>query len=373
LSFGDSAAIWANHNAGNAFVKVYNIHKDSAQWNTVTLADTATATLCFNQDQGWYQGALNDIPSADVFDFGWGKYDLVSHNLYGDSIFIIKANNVFYKVYIQSFITATTTWTFSVGDIVAGTSYLDSISKQPNYDNRLFAYYDLATAADTNREPHDTTWDLVFNRYNSLVNLGGPGPQPYPVIGALNNKGVKAVKVNPVHVDSTYAHYSDYMMPWPASSSIISSIGYDWKSFTPPAGPWIVPDSNSYLIQDKTGNLYQLQFTGYSGSGTGNIYFRKRVVAPVAVTDTHSPINQYSFYPNPANTAINLMLNSHESTTAKLLVYDITGKVVLNSQLNIVSGLNGYSFPVNHLTNGHYILSIQGSDIHLNEKLMIAK
>ncbi|HMT35304.1 MAG TPA: hypothetical protein PKC41_05575, partial [Chitinophagaceae bacterium] len=69
---GDSSAIWANHNAGNAFVKVYNVHKDKSQWGSITLNDTLTATPCFNLDQKWSQGALNDIPSANPFNFGWG-------------------------------------------------------------------------------------------------------------------------------------------------------------------------------------------------------------------------------------------------------------------------------------------------------------
>jgi hypothetical protein len=45
MNAGDSSAIWANHNSGNAFVKVYNIHKDTSMWASVTLADTANEVL----------------------------------------------------------------------------------------------------------------------------------------------------------------------------------------------------------------------------------------------------------------------------------------------------------------------------------------
>lgn len=100
LSIADSAAVWANHNGGTSFVRVFNIHKDSSQWNTVTLGDTASADLVFNNDQGWFQGAFNAIPSADPFNYGWGKYDPTSHNIIGDSLFIVRANGVYYRVFI---------------------------------------------------------------------------------------------------------------------------------------------------------------------------------------------------------------------------------------------------------------------------------
>jgi hypothetical protein len=69
MSPSDSASILANHNADNNFVKVYNIHKGSADWSTVSLADTAAAMICYNNDKGWYQGALNALPRSSVFSF----------------------------------------------------------------------------------------------------------------------------------------------------------------------------------------------------------------------------------------------------------------------------------------------------------------
>ena len=48
----DSAAVWANHNGGANFVKVYNVHKDFSQWSSITLADPLTANVCFHNDKG---------------------------------------------------------------------------------------------------------------------------------------------------------------------------------------------------------------------------------------------------------------------------------------------------------------------------------
>ncbi|MBK7762483.1 MAG: T9SS type A sorting domain-containing protein [Bacteroidetes bacterium] len=373
MSPGDSASIWANHNAGNSYVKVYNIHKSVADWSTVTLADTATARMGYNNDKGWFQGALNDLPRASIFSFGWGTYDLTSHNIYGDSMFIIKANNIFYKVAIDSLKSIPMEYYFRIEDLTTpGAMIVDTIKKGTTYPNNIFAYYNLATAADSVREPASANWELVFNRYNSFVDMG-TGPVPYPVIGALSNKGVKVSKANGDHVDTAFLYFGTYVMPWPADSNKISAVGYDWKSFTPPGGPWVVPDSVSYFIHDKAGSLYQLQFTGYNGSGPGVIYLRRRLVVPTSVNDIESNISQYEIFPNPAQAHVNLMLESKENTSANLMITNLHGQVVMQQKVSLSQGLNNYQLNVSGLSAGNYILSLNGTQIAIREKLSIAK
>ncbi len=370
MNAGDSSSIWANHNAGNAYVKVYNIHKDNSQWASVTLADTANANLCFNMEHKWSQGALNDLPSADPFNFGWGTYNQATHNVYGDSIFIVKANNVFYKVFIDSLQSTTMTYTLSVGDLVANTVNTYTIAKGAKYANSIFAYFNLASGLDTLREPDIATWDLVFNRYNAMVLLGPPPAVPYSVIGALGNRGVNFGKALLVHVDTACNNYGTYTNPWQTS---ISTIGYDWKTFTQPAGPWVIQDSLSYFIKAKDNNIYQIQFTGYSGSGTGNIIFRKRIVTPTNVNDLQSSISQYSVFPNPAQNLLNVVIDAKENNDANMQIMDLSGKIVLNANVKVQSGVNAYALPVQNLANGHYVLFVNGKQMQIKEKLVISK
>jgi hypothetical protein len=370
MNAGDSSSIWANHNTGNAYVKVYNIHKDGSQWANVLLDDTLTGTPCFNWDQKYSQGALNDIPSADPFNFGWGTYSQVTHSVYGDSIFIVKANNVFYKVLIDSLKSTTMTYTVRVGDIVANTTNSYTIAKGAKYANAIFAHFNLATGMDTLREPDNATWDIVFNKYNSLVLLGPPPAIPYSVVGAFGNRGIQFGKAVMVHVDSACNNYGTYTNPWLNS---ISTIGYDWKSFTPPGGPWVIPDSLSYFIKSKDNNIYQLQFTGYSGSGSGNIYFRKRIITPTKVGDVYSAISQYSVFPNPAQSTLNVMIDATESNDAAINVMDLTGKIVLSSQVKIQNGINAFTVPVQGLSNGHYMLYVNGKNMQIKEKIVVSK
>jgi hypothetical protein len=372
MSPADSAGIWANHNAGNSFVKVYNIHKTFADWASVTIADTAGAQPCYNMDKGWHQGALNDLPRPSVFSFGWGTYNMTTHNVTGDSMFIIQADSQFYKVYIHSLASIPMDYIISVENLNGGTAVMDTISKGTTYTNRNFAFYNLATMSDLDREPDNTSWDLLFNRYNTLATQGGI-TIPYSVVGALSNKMVKSVAVGAVHVDTTFANYGTYISPWPANSNVISNVGYEWK--LPPAGPppatWVIPDSLSYLIQDRTGNLYQLQFTGYSGTGSGRIYLRKRMVVPTLVNDVQSAISRYEVFPNPAQGNIYLTVDSKENTAAKLQLISISGQVVYQSVVNLQSGINSLNLSTAQFANGAYVLCLDGVRVQLRENIIV--
>jgi hypothetical protein len=366
MNAGDSSGVWANHNSGNAFVKVYNTHKDSTQWAAITWADTLNENL-FNNDGGWYQGAFNNKPGVGQFDFGWGKYDPVSHNIIGDSIFIVKANGVFYKVWIKELVSTAMTYTIKVGNMTTMIDTQYVISKQPNYANRLFAYFNLATGLDTNREPAITDWDILFTRYTT--DFPGSGPMPNnAVLGVLSNRGVKVAKAYPADVDTAYKNYSNYISNW---STTISGVGYNWKTYDQGTNTWSVEDSTSYFVQDKAGNLWQMTFTAYSGSATGNIKFGKRIVSAVGVNDVHSSLNQYSIFPVPTQTNLNVVMDSKESTEAVVMVFDFMGKVVLSSHVKLNTGLNAYILPIAQLANGNYILSVKGNSININEKVTI--
>jgi hypothetical protein len=368
---GDSAAVWANHQSGNGFTKVFNINKDSAQWSTVTLADTANATLCFNNDQGWHEGAFNNIPSGDPFNFGWGQYDAITHNIIGNKIFIVRANNIYYKFIIEKLqaATAPVTWTFSYENLSAPAAAVQkSIVKSPKYDNSLFAYFNLATESDTNREPLIANWDFVINRYTTNDVLSGQLANNN-VVGVLTNKGVTVTKAKPVHVDSAYNNYVTYTS---SMSKVISVIGWDWKTLVTITPPFLydVPDSTSYFIKDKGNELWQMQPLAYNA---GKLIFRKRMLFPLAVNHVNSNINSMSVYPNPASQNMNVVLETKNASKAQLFITDITGKTIQTSSINLTSGLNALNVPCNNLSNGNYIISIKGENMNVNEKITIAK
>ncbi|MBU3675929.1 MAG: T9SS type A sorting domain-containing protein [Chitinophagaceae bacterium] len=367
MSAADSSAIWANHSTSNNWVKVFNIHKDTTQWANISLADTVGADLCFNNDNGWFSGALNNKPGTNPFDFGWGKYNPVSHNIEGDSIFIVRTPQGYFKLWIKDLVSTQMVYTFRVGHLTNNTDTVYTVSKQPNYTDRIFAYVDLSNGKDTNREPAITTWDFLFTRYTT--NAIGRGQMPNNnVIGVLTNKTVKVAQAIPVHVDTAYAQYANFIATWTPG---LAGIGYSWKTFDLNNNAWLTPDSNSYFIQDRAGNLWQLQFTGFSGSATGKVNFRKRMVVPTSINDINSAIDTYAFCPNPANEATRLVLTAKENTQASLRVVDMQGRCVATSSLSINNGLNAFSIPTQYLAGGLYTIVVQGNGITIKEKIQV--
>ena len=66
---------------------------DTSSWNSIDNSVINNLTeLMFNSDTSWEYGAF-DINQTGGFDYGWGIYNVQTHHLLGDSIFIIKTVN----------------------------------------------------------------------------------------------------------------------------------------------------------------------------------------------------------------------------------------------------------------------------------------
>lgn len=373
LSILDSASVIANHNVGNAFVQVINPHKALSDWSMVTLADTGANDMMYNGDQFWSQGAFNQSPSANPFNYGWGTYNLSNHIIYGDSMFIVKANGNFYKFAIDSLDAITFDWYYRVEKLGGmNTTQYRTVSKSA-FANRLFAYVHLDSIAAIDREPAISDWDVLFTTYSSFVPQGPP-PAPmawYGVTGALSNRGINVAKVQAVHVDSTFANYQSYLGQW--ATSTISTIGYDWKFFD--GMGYVIADSLSYIVKSKNDSIYQLQFLNYGGSATGEIAFRKRTIGYIAVgtQDLTKTLQRVTLYPNPANQEATLLFESKHAKSAYLSLYDMQGRKVIQLQHNANVGLNAWKINTSLLSNGTYHVLLQMDDDILKEKMTIIR
>ena len=66
---------------------------------------------------------------------------------------------------------------------------------------------------------------------------------------------------------------------------------------------------------------------------------------------------------NPANANLNISYKVAHQGNTTIQVYSISGAQVYQTKLNVSSGINNISIPVNHLQNGSYVLvteSIKG-------------
>lgn len=83
-------------------VKLFKANKDASEWATMTAADTTGMyySELLNNEAHMFNGAFNTTAdTSNMFDLGWGEYDLGSHAVLGDSIYFIRLNNNAVKKY----------------------------------------------------------------------------------------------------------------------------------------------------------------------------------------------------------------------------------------------------------------------------------
>lgn len=258
-----SAIVLINEGAG---VELYNVGGLDA-WASVDANTITGLSPRYNDKSGWITGAFNRYFNAvDPFNFGWGHYNMVDHNVYGDSIYVIKLTDGSYKKFvyrlrigtgaIHHLSWANTDGTDSVGVTLVATQYIGT---------RSFIHYSLVNQEIVEAEPLKDEWDLLFTRYVAQIPAGPGVTMDYPVMGVLTNATVSVSRAEGLPADkaseSDGSGYSDNA----------DAIGYDWKVSDPITHEISLVDSLSYFIRATDGKTYQLYFTGYGGNTEGSV------------------------------------------------------------------------------------------------------
>lgn len=84
---------------------------------------------------------------------------------------------------------------------------------------------------------------------------------------------------------------------------------------------------------------------------------------------TNSKPASLKIFPNPVNEIANVELTVTNGKEAVIMVFDITGRVVAEQEVNVVAGTNKVSINLGHLNSGTYIIAAQVS----GEKMLTSK
>ncbi|MEX2597079.1 MAG: T9SS type A sorting domain-containing protein [Salibacteraceae bacterium] len=349
---GFASSIRVNHVNGNE-LWVYP-HGDTADWNAVDTAGIESWPLLINSDTSWARGAFNvNAEIGNDFDLGWGVYNMVTHHVVGDSIYVINHNGTYKKLWIVSL--ASGAYTFRLADLNGSNEIVRSLQKTA-YPEKNFGYYSIANDAFLDREPVRQNWDLLFTQYAAIIpNFGG-----YPSTGVLQNNGVKVAKVYPVEDTETYVDYesADFQTE-------INSIGYGWKSINMSTFQWDIADSTVYFVESMQGAIWKLVFTEFGGSANGNYFFTKeKIVAeePEGIADQNDQNTLFEVYPNPvAGGVMNVVFQN--SGTTQLTLCDSHGRLVRQQQISS-EGLQTHTLHTSDLPAGLYFLTMQADGSH---------
>jgi hypothetical protein len=263
----------------------------------------------------------------------------VTHAVTGDSLYFIKLpNNTWKKIWIQ--VLQNGVYTFVHANLDGSSETSVNINKQ-DFQGKNFGYYSFATNSSLDLEPNKYTWDLLFSQYMSSM------PLTYKVTGVLANDSVFTAKAYPVDVNT--------VTPWGLNfNNYSNNIGYTWKTFDLNSNQWMIEDSTVYYVYGRSGGLWKLVFTYFSGASSGTFEFYKEFISSTGINETASSI-LLSAYPNPASDLIQLTLYVEKPAKDDLImITDMRGVLVKQIALDQQSGLFTQAVSVDNLPTGIY-------------------
>jgi hypothetical protein len=344
-----TTSILFNHKIGH----LYEV--PGTNGNSFSTADSiglSTWAPLYNSDTTWSLGAFNNTTNQGTFDYGWGTYDFATHSgIYANRIFIIKYTNGSCKKLKIDLTFATQSYSVTIADLDNSNETVETISFTP-YASKNFIYYSIVNGI-IDREPISTNWDLTFMQYPSF-----DYDPPYTVAGILQNVDVEVAQVYPVNDVATYIDFSSATF-----ESKINVIGYDWKTF---ASGWSIVDSTVYFVKDKSGSLWKVIMTGFTGSASGEYQFSKEKLSSAGLNSIEEV--QIFIYPNPSSEFIQVVVDN--SSDGKIELINQMGSVVYSNEA-IINSFGVITIPVSHFDSGTYYIAYNTESSRTLKKVTI--
>lgn len=358
---GFTASILSNAAKGNVLYTYPAAVATEANFLAIDTTGLSTWTAVYNSDTSWSYGAFNQFPE-DEFDLGWGVYDVATHIITGDSMYVLKLTDGTYKkLWMQTLASGSYNFRYAnldnTGDVSA------SLLKD-DFTGKNFGYYSFATDAQTDIEPASADWDLLFTKYTTFISM--PELTPYSVAGVLSNYGVTIAKAE--GVDVTSDEYEGYSF-----ETEINTIGYDWKEYDFTSGSYLIEGDLAYFIAKPSGEIWKLVLTAFGGSSTGDITFTKEELTTVTIhqNDEHFSL---AVYPNiTASETVNIIFtNTQTMENMQVTVLQYNGKVMSTETFqNITSGLHQQHIDVSAFPAGMYLITLSANGYEATQKLII--
>jgi|GEM_PF-749469 len=247
-----------------------------SDWDVIdeTFPDNSGAIVPFqNGTAYWSQGAFSEGGDGS-FDLGWGVYDIVTHTIASDKMYVISLPDGTWKKFALLSLVSDV-YSFQCANL-DGTDFFEDQVAKSNYLGKIHAFYNLTNQEELDLEPA-SGWDMLFIRYVEEIQ---PGVN-YGVTGALTHPSVRVQEEN-----GLADPFVDGAIDVSAMTDSINAIGYDWKSFG--GGSFYVLDDRCYFVESVTGSQWRLVFTGFDGSSTGNVELGKLSIVAYGCTDENA-------------------------------------------------------------------------------------
>ncbi|PKR81365.1 hypothetical protein CW751_04730 [Brumimicrobium salinarum] len=354
--FGTSIRI----NSGNGVMLYAYPNGDITDWTTVDTTGITSWDAQYNDETTWFNGAFDkNVNPNDPFDVGWGTYDMNTHVISGDSIFIIKLMDDSYrKLRIDDMSNGAFNFTFAMLD---GTDETQASVTKADYQDKLFGYYSIQNESAVDHEPVAVeNWDLFFGKYTGFI------PTPYNLTGIIAGPNTEVVQIDGV---TDVANYND----WGAETftTDISTIGADWKEFDMGTYEYNVVNDRVYFVKTQVGDVWKVIPTGFGGSSDGNFEFTKEKISALSLDENGLEKAEVLVYPNPASDKVSVLLNNMEAKVISVQILNMQGQIVFEKNLVGKSNFDVKNIPVHAFGSGVYQVKVDNGTHRFNQKLMI--
>jgi hypothetical protein len=348
-----NSSIIINENAG---VELYLYSADTADWSTVDTSGFSFEKI-YNSEETWASGAFSNQETNHP-DYGWGIYNMNTHDILGNRLFIVKTQSGDYLKVVIDKLDGEGVWFFR-------TAMLDgSIEKAYEYAKsteeslaKNFALLNISSGVFDYSNADTKAWDILFTKYVTTVQMG-PTSQDMAVSGVKINAGCEVAERAGEDVTSN----DTSSLTWGTS---ITEIGYDWKSFNRGTFQYEFTADLAYFVRTQNGAVWKIWFTGYEGGAVGKYVFNtEEIKAGVSNVNKYAKLKT-SVYPNPTRDVLNITNEENEALNIKVM--NTQGAVMLESSVN---AFETTSFNTTDLAKGIYFLQLSTANATSTQRVI---
>jgi Secretion system C-terminal sorting domain len=235
---------------------------------------------------------------------------------------------------------------FSVGILTNGTNNFVSVSTATHTKS-------IVTANDNN-----TTWPGAGRAY--VFNAAGTLPVTF-----LNFSGYKDGNKN--------------QLQW-ATATEINNLGFEIQRSTDGINYSLIGFINSQAANGNSSNVLNYRFTDNNGNGNRQYYRLRQIdintnskLSSIIRIDGDKPLllKIDGVFPNPATTVVNIMVSSPGKDKITFSITDVSGRMLLQKQVNVETGRNTFPIDISQLANTTYMLKVTTASGN-NESFKIA-
>lgn len=108
-----------------------------------------------------------------------------------------------------------------------------------------------------------------------------------------------------------------------------------------------------------------------AGNGCGTSSLRSQSFSSSCREEETAEPNAFSVYPNPAHDKLTVSIYVNELSQFKIMLRDISGRVILSEDREGSAGMNAYEMDLAHLAKGIYTLEVQSAGDSWKTKVVV--